>query len=160
MKLITGANGQLGICISKLLPDAICTDVSDLDITNSDAVNKFVNKNNIDLIINCAAYTAVDKAESDLQLAKKINTDGPRNLAKTGAKIIHISTDYVFDGHSYQPYTPEMKTNPLSVYGKTKRAGEIAVVNNSDNYVIIRTAWLYSIYGNNFIFVLSKSLRT
>lgn len=151
MKLITGANGQLGICISKLLPDAICTDVSDLDITNSDTVNKFVNKNNIDLIINCAAYTAVDKAESDLQLAKKINTDGPRNLAKTGAKIIHISTDYVFDGHSYQPYTPEMKTNPLSVYGKTKRAGEIAVVNNSDNYVIIRTAWLYSIYGNNFV---------
>lgn len=151
MKLITGANGQLGLCISKLLPDAICTDVNTLDITNSYAVNKFVKKNNIDLIINCAAYTAVNKAQDEYLVAKKINTYGPKNLAKTGAKIIHISTDYVFDGCAYQPYTPDMKTNPLSVYGKTKRSGEIAVINNSDNYVIIRTAWLYSIYGNNFV---------
>lgn len=151
MQLITGANGQLGCCLSRLLPDAICTDVNSLDITDMKSVNKFVEKNNIDLIINCAAYTAVDNAQHDFYFAQKINADGPKNLAQTGAKIIHISTDYVFDGCTNYPYTPDMKTNPRSVYGKTKRAGEIAVVNNSDNYVIIRTAWLYSIYGNNFV---------
>lgn len=151
MQLITGCRGQLGILVSKLLPNAICTDVDTLDITDSNSVNKFVKKNDIDLIINCAAYTAVDKAEDDSTIAKKINTDGPRNLAKTGAKIIHISTDYVFDGRGYMPYTPDMKTNPISVYGKTKRAGEVAIINETKNYIILRTAWLYSIYGNNFV---------
>lgn len=151
MFLITGAKGQLGLLVSKLLPDAICTDVDTLDITNAQMVNNFVKKNNIDLIINCAAYTAVDNAEKDNILAKKINTNGPKNLARTGAKIIHISTDYVFDGHSYIPYTPDMKANPKSVYGQTKHDGEIAVIKNSKNYVILRTAWLYSIYGNNFV---------
>ena len=151
MYLITGCNGQLGTELKKLLPNAICADVDTLDITDAVAVNKFVNENNIDLIINCAAYTAVDRAESDIDLAKKINTDGPKNLAQSGAKLIHISTDYVFDGTGHIPYTPDDETNPTSVYGKTKRDGELAVIENSECYVIIRTAWLYSVYGNNFV---------
>lgn len=151
MYLITGCNGQLGTEIAKRLPDAICADVDVLDITDADAVKKFVDENNVDLIINCAAYTAVDKAEDDIDLATKINVDGPRNLAKTGAKIIHISTDYVFDGMGCKPYAADDETNPVSVYGKTKRAGEIAVLENAKCSVVIRTAWLYSAHGNNFV---------
>lgn len=151
MYLITGSKGQLGTELSKLLPDAICADIDVLDITDEVAVKNFVRDNNIDVIINCAAYTAVDKAETDIELATKINVDGPRNLAKSGAKVIHISTDYVFDGTGYKPYNPDEKTNPVSVYGKTKRAGELAVIENADVAVIIRTAWLYSPYGNNFV---------
>ncbi len=149
--LITGCNGQLGTELKKLLPDAICTDVDDLDITDFVAVQKFITDNDVGTIINCAAYTAVDKAEDHKELAKKINEDGPRNLALTGAKIIHISTDYVFDGHNYKPYHSEDETHPLSVYGVTKRAGELAVWENAKEVVIIRTAWLYSNYGNNFV---------
>ena len=151
MYLITGCKGQLGTELSRVLPNAICADVDVLDITDENAVQNFVRDNNINVIINCAAYTAVDKAESDIELATKINVDGPRNLAKTGAKIIHISTDYVFDGTGHMPYTTDEKTNPVSVYGKTKRAGEIAVLENNSVAVVIRTAWLYSPYGNNFV---------
>ena len=151
MYLITGSKGQLGTELSKLLPDAICADIDVLDITDEVAVKNFVYDNNIDVIINCAAYTAVDKAETDIELATKINVDGPKNLAKSGAKIIHISTDYVFDGTGHKPYNPDEKTNPVSVYGKTKQAGELAVLENADVAVVIRTAWLYSPYGNNFV---------
>jgi len=151
MFLITGCNGQLGKELAKLLPDAICADVDILDITDEMAVQNFVRDNNIDVIINCAAYTAVDRAEDDIALATKINVDGPRNLAKTGAKIIHISTDYVFDGNGCRPYGADDETNPVSVYGKTKRAGEVAVLENADMAVVIRTAWLYSVNGNNFV---------
>lgn len=149
--LVTGANGQLGREIKKLLPNAVFTDVDTLDITNLDAVKNFVTNNHIEMIVNCAAYTAVDKAEDDSDIAKKINEDGPRNLALSGAKIIHISTDYVFDGKNYQPYLPEDTANPVSVYGRTKRAGELAVLNNAKIAVVIRTAWLYSSHGNNFV---------
>ncbi len=151
MYLITGCNGQLGTELKKRLPDAICADVDMLDITDETAVQKFVRENNVDLIINCAAYTAVDKAEDDIEMATKINVDGPLNLAKTGAKIIHISTDYVFDGMGHVPYSPDDETNPISVYGKTKRYGELAVLENAPVAVVIRTAWLYSPYGNNFV---------
>ena len=151
MYLITGCKGQLGTELSKLLPNAICADIDVLDITDEKAVEDFVRENNIDVIINCAAYTAVDKAESDIDLAEKINIFGSKNLAKTGAKIIHISTDYVFDGTNHKPYQPDEKTNPVSVYGKTKRNGELAVMENAEIAVIIRTAWLYSEYGNNFV---------
>ena len=151
MFLITGSNGQLGQEIAKLLPDAICADVDTLDITDEIAVQNFVRENNIDVIINCAAYTAVDKAEDDTDLATKINVDGPRNLAKTGAKIVHISTDYVFDGVGHRPYGADDETNPISVYGKTKRAGEIEVLKNAEIAVVIRTAGLYSANGNNFL---------
>ena len=149
--LITGSCGQLGTELSHLLPDAILTDVNDLDITDLNAVLHFVKENDIGTIINCAAYTAVDKAEDEVELAEKINVLGPLNLAQTGATIIHISTDYVFDGKGYRPYEPEDETNPMSVYGKTKRAGEKAVLENADTAIIIRTAWLYSPYGKNFV---------
>lgn len=149
--LVTGANGQLGTELKKLLPDAVFTDVAELDITNLEAVKHFVTNNNIETIINCAAYTAVDKAEDDVELAQKINEDGPRNLALSGAKIIHISTDYVFDGKNYQPYLPGDTANPVSVYGRTKRAGELAVLENAQIAIVIRTAWLYSAHGNNFV---------
>lgn len=149
--LVTGANGQLGTELRKLLPAAVFADVEDLDITDSKAVKRFVADNEIETIVNCAAYTAVDKAEDEPELAAKINTFGPENLAKTGCKIIHISTDYVFDGKGYKPYQPADKTNPLSIYGKTKRAGEEAVLANAKTAVVIRTAWLYSAHGNNFV---------
>ncbi len=149
--LITGANGQLGTELSKLLPEALLTDVADLDITDEAAVKAYVEAHNIDTIINCAAYTAVDKAEDDEALAQKINVLGPENLAKSGCKIIHVSTDYVFDGKGHKPYTPEDVADPVSVYGRTKRAGELAVLENAKEAVIIRTAWLYSPYGNNFV---------
>lgn len=149
--LITGAYGQLGTELGLLLPDAIKTDRNDLDITNGDAVNRFVHDNKIDTVINCAAYTAVDRAEDDVATAQAINVDGPRNLATSGAKIIHISTDYVFDGVAHRPYSALDMPNPVSVYGKTKLAGEFAVRNCADVYAIIRTAWLYSPYGSNFV---------
>lgn len=141
----------MGQELSKLLPDAIKTDAADLDITNSDAVQRFADKNKIETIINCAAYTAVDKAETDIDAATRVNVLGPENLAKTGRKLVHISTDYVFDGTGHVPYQPSDKTNPVSVYGKTKLAGEQAVLSNNKNAIIIRTAWLYSPYGNNFV---------
>ncbi|WP_086228809.1 dTDP-4-dehydrorhamnose reductase [Campylobacter sp. P0109] len=154
--LVTGANGQLGTEFKKLLPNAIFAGVDVLDITDLDAVKNFVQKNNIKIIINCAAYTAVDKAEDEIELAKKINEDGPRNLALSGAKIIHISTDYVFDGNNYKPYLPQDKTNPISVYGRTKLAGELAVLENAKIAIIVRTAWLYSAHGNNFVKTMQR----
>ena len=154
--LVTGANGQLGTELKKLLPAAVFADVEDLDITDSKAVKRFVADNEIEAIINCAAYTAVDKAEDESELAQKINAIGPENLAKTGCKIIHISTDYVFDGKGYKPYQPADKTNPLSIYGKTKRAGEEAVLANAKISVVIRTAWLHSAYGNNFVKIMRR----
>jgi dTDP-4-dehydrorhamnose reductase len=154
--LVTGANGQLGTEFKKLLPNAIFAGVDVLDITDLDAVKNFVQKNSIKIIINCAAYTAVDKAEDEIELAKKINEDGPRNLALSGAKIIHISTDYVFDGNNYKPYLPQDKTNPISVYGRTKLAGELAVLENAKIAIIVRTAWLYSAHGNNFVKTMQR----
>lgn len=151
MYLITGAKGQLGTELSQLLPNAICTDVDVLDITKESDVKSFIKSYKIDTVINCAAYTAVDKAEDDVALATKINVDGPMNLAKSGANIIHISTDYVFNGTGHRPYTPNDRPSPLSVYGKTKLAGERAVLENAEKAIIIRTAWLYSPYGNNFV---------
>jgi len=155
--LITGGNGQLGTEISKLLPDAIVTSKKDLDVTNEKAIIDFVKLYNIDTIINCAAYTAVDCAEENVEIATKVNTDAPLYLAKSGAKkIIHISTDYVFDGKSYKPYSTDDKPNPLSIYGKTKLMGEKAICENANIYAIIRTAWLYSPYGKNFLKTMKK----
>ena len=151
MYLITGCNGQLGTELQKLLPDSVLTDKADLDITDEQKVADFIKNYNIDTIINCAAYTAVDKAEDDTELAHLINTKGPENLAKTGCKIIHVSTDYVFDGLGHKPYLPTDATYPVSVYGKTKLAGEQAVLQNAKEAIIIRTAWLYSAHGNNFV---------
>lgn len=149
--LITGANGQLGCELSKLLKNAVLTDVDTLDITNLEAVQKFAKENEIEVIINCAAYTNVDAAEDDELKAYQLNVTGPENLAKTGCVIIHISTDYVFDGKNYKPYEPSDEAKPLSVYGKTKLKGEEAVLKNAKTAVIIRTAWLYSPFGKNFV---------
>ncbi len=152
MFLVTGANGQLGNELRLRLGErARYVDRDELDITDAEAVQAFVKGRSFDAIINCAAYTAVDKAESDADLAEKINVQGPENLAKTGIPLIHISTDYVFDGTACVPYTEDVRPNPNSVYGRTKLAGEQAVAKYASAAVIIRTAWLYSCFGNNFV---------
>ena len=152
MFLVVGANGQLGSELKLLLKDkAVFVDKSELDITDEKAVLDFAKKDNWQAIINCAAYTAVDKAENDFELAQKINAKGPENLAKTSIPLVQISTDYVFDGMSCKPYVETDATNPQSVYGKTKLEGEQAVLKYADTAVIIRTAWLYSTFGNNFV---------
>lgn len=158
--LVTGGKGQLASCIKNSaqdLPDFnfIYVDLDELDITDRDAVNKFFEDNNLDWCINCAAYTAVDKAESEQELAKKVNVDGARYLAqaskKTSAKLIQISTDFVFNGNQSSLYSEDDATAPMSVYGNTKMDGEIAVANTISEHFIIRTSWLYSEYGNNFL---------
>lgn len=155
--LITGAKGQLGREVCALLPDAIATDLDELDVRDFEAVKNFVAAQGVDTVINCSAYTAVDKAEDDAENARLANEVGPMNLAKSGAKtIIHVSTDYVFDGTCSVPYKPTDPTNPVSVYGSTKRAGEIAVMENAPLAYIVRTAWLYAKNGNNFVNTMIK----
>ena len=151
--LITGSNGQLGREIQRVLPAAIFTDVLELDITDIAALRKATK--DIDIIINCAAYTNVDKAEDEKELADLLNNQAVENLAivtkENNASLIHISTDYVFDGYAYRPYTEEQETKPIGIYGATKLAGEESIINSGCNYIIIRTSWLYSIWGNNFV---------
>ena len=166
--LVTGCNGQLGNEMQLQAKDNgqhryYFTDVvipensiaQKLDITNEQEVDTFVEKNEIDCIVNCAAYTAVDKAESNKELCDLLNNIAPGYLAKAvgkrGGSIVQISTDYVFDGTSYKPVTEEQPTCPNSVYGRTKLAGEERVKANCKNHLIIRTAWLYSTFGNNFV---------
>ena len=152
MFLVVGANGQLGNELRLLLKDrAEYVDRDELDITDQKAVLSFVKSEKYEAVINCAAYTAVDKAEDEKDLAAKINVDGPRNLALTGVPLVHISTDYVFDGQKCTPYVESDTTNPKSVYGSTKLSGEKAVFEAADTAVVIRTAWLYSEFGNNFV---------
>lgn len=157
MLLITGANGQLGLCLKDILgpQGAFYTDAADLDITNYAALDSFAAQHQLDGIVNCAAYTNVDKAEEEPLLAEQINALGPANLAKLAAKynipLVHVSTDYVFDGCAHTPLTEADSVSPLGVYGKTKRAGEEAVLKYAKTAVILRTAWLYSPYGKNFV---------
>ena len=157
MFLVTGANGQLGSELKLLLQDkAVYVDRPELDITDKQAVDAFVAAHKFEAIINCAAYTAVDKAEGDEKVAELINVLGPKNLAETGVPLIHISTDYVFDGTGCRPYGEDDVPNPQTVYGKTKLAGEQAVMAAAETAVIIRTAWLYSTFGNNFVKTMRK----
>lgn len=158
--LITGCNGQLGNELQLLEKDNaqhvfFNTDVKQLDITDREAVNAFVAENEIDCIVNCAAYTAVDKAESDKELCTTLNTVAPAYLAaaveKRGGVMIQVSTDYVFDGTSHMPYTENDVPSPDSVYGSTKLAGELDVMKFCSRTMIVRTAWLYSTFGNNFV---------
>lgn len=158
--LITGCNGQLGNeiqLIEKNYPQHTFynTDVADLDITDSAAVTSFVEQNAIDGIINCAAYTAVDKAEDAEELCMLLNATAPSYLAaavgRRGGWMVHVSTDYVFDGTAHTPYTEDLPTSPDSVYGRTKLAGEEAVMSSCDRVMVVRTAWLYSEFGNNFV---------
>ena len=157
--LITGANGQLGNEMRVLFEsypsfEFFPTDVDELDLCDKQAVDHFITANKMDYIVNCAAYTAVDKAEDEIDLCYKINRDAVENLAKAAsgkAKIIHVSTDYVFDGQGEKPYKETDPTNPQSVYGKSKREGEEVLWKNCKESIIIRTAWLYSSFGNNFV---------
>lgn len=158
--LVTGCNGQLGNEIQLLEKEYpqhtyFNTDVAELDITNQLAINDFINRHAIDGVINCAAYTAVDKAENDKELCTSLNTVAPSYLAaaidKRGGWIIHVSTDYVFDGTHHTPYVETDTPSPDSVYGSTKLAGELGVSKFSKKHMIIRTAWLYSAFGNNFV---------
>ncbi|MGQ5790873.1 dTDP-4-dehydrorhamnose reductase [Serratia sp. IR-2025] len=156
--LLTGAGGQLGRCFNDLAPkgwEILAVGSNALDITNFDLVKETVSAFNPDVIVNAAAYTAVDKAENDVELAALVNECGPRNLAlvaqETGCRLVHVSTDYVFDGLATTPYQETDKTNPLSVYGKTKLDGESAVLNVHPGTIVIRTAWVFSEYGNNFV---------
>ena len=158
--LITGANGQLGNEMRLLSSENnqynyFFTDVQELDICDEQAIQAFVDQNKIDVIVNCAAYTAVDKAEDNVDLCRKLNAVAPGYLAKAaqsrGAAMIQISTDYVFNGTNHIPYTEEEATCPTSAYGITKLEGEQNVMNNCSQAIVIRTAWLYSIFGNNFV---------
>lgn len=152
MYLVTGAAGQLGTELRVLLKDsAIYVDRNELDISSETDVRRFLQQNSFDCIINCAAYTAVDKAEDEPVLADAVNHLGAKWLAKYGRCIIHISTDYVFDGTHSKPYLEDDLTHPVSVYGQSKLEGEQAVLKNAETAVIIRTAWLYSAHGNNFL---------
>lgn len=166
--LVTGSNGQLGSEIRRLAPQSeylrfIFTDVAELDITSPDAIDRFVDENDIDIIINCAAYTAVDKAESEAGLCERLNGVAPGYLAQAmerrGGGIVHVSTDYVFDGKAYVPYTEDAPTAPTTVYGRTKLQGEQIVLKSCRKSMIIRTAWLYSTYGNNFVKSILKYAR-
>ena len=167
--LVTGANGQLGKSIKRISPNFkglkfVFTDVADLDITNSEEVNTFFESNALDYCINCAAYTSVDKAEEETDKAYLINATAVKNLAeackKSGAVLIHISTDFVFDGTKRTPYTEEDTPNPLSVYGKSKLKGEEHVQESCDRHFIVRTSWLYSEYGNNFVKTMLRLAET
>ena len=162
--LVTGSNGQLGnemVRVSGNSKDRyVFTDIAELDITNLDDVLALVQKERIDVIVNCAAYTNVDKAEEDEKAADLINHVAVSYLAaaakSVNATLIHISTDYVFKGINYLPFTEKDTTEPTGVYGKTKLAGEEAVVNSGCNYIILRTAWLYSAWGKNFVKTMLK----
>ncbi|MDR2685471.1 MAG: dTDP-4-dehydrorhamnose reductase [Rickettsiales bacterium] len=157
MLLITGARGQLGTCLEDILGDtARYVDMDELDITNEKAVADFFKSDKYDCVVNCAAYTAVDKAEDEPEIANAVNHIGAGNLAKYGRNIIHLSTDYVFDGLANSLYSETSNCNPQSVYGATKLAGELAVMENAESAAIIRTAWLYSPYGNNFVKTMLK----
>jgi len=158
--LVTGANGQLGSelqALSHHYPNRyFFTNKTELDVANKQAIETYIVKNSINAIINCAAYTAVDKAESDIELADKINHQAVKYLAfiakERNIKFIYISTDYVFDGTNYKSYIETDSTNPQSVYGQTKLDGEKALqMTNPTNSIIIRTSWVYSSYGNNFV---------
>ena len=158
--LVTGSNGQLGSEIKNLAANYanfsfFFMDLPALDICNSSQLDVFFKDKNINTVINCAAYTAVDKAEKDADIAEKVNATGVLNLvnavAKVYGKLIHISTDYVFDGNHFLPYKESDPVSPTGVYGETKRAGELAVINSNIDSIVIRTSWLYSSYGNNFV---------
>ena len=166
--LVTGAMGQLGREISKLADSTehtyIYTDVrahegvAELDVTDAEAVNAAVQ--GVDVIVNCAAYTDVNKAESDAEAAHKVNALAPAVLAEAakaaGAMLIHVSTDYVFDGQANVPYAEDAQRNPLGVYGRTKMEGEDAIVKSGCRYLIFRTSWLYSNTGKNFFLTMSE----
>ena len=165
--LITGGNGQLGYELQRTNPDGyscLATDVADLDITDANAVNAYIEENQPDIVINAAAYTAVDKAEEEQELAIAINTTGAANLAQAckdnGIRLMQVSTDFVFDGKACSPYPVDAPTEPDGYYGLTKRDGDLRVQEIlGDDAFIIRTSWLYSANGNNFVKTMLKLMK-
>lgn len=178
---LIGNKGMLGSEVSRQLEEAklpfVGTD-KEIDITNPDALENFANniltesyfpsdlphsERRITWIINCSAYTNVEKAEQDVELAEKLNAQGPLNIArlarKIGSKLIHISTDYVFNGKGTEPYTEDMKKEPLGVYGKTKSQGEDSIQKEMNTYFILRTAWLYGFDGKNFVYTMTNAMN-
>ena len=157
MLLVTGADGQLGRELRFLLGDrAVYAGRSQLDITDEAKVAAFFAEQEFDFVINCAAYTAVDRAEDDAEAADRVNRLGAELLARYGRRIIQISTDYVFDGELPRPYKEDDETRPMSVYGRTKRAGEEAVLAQAETAVVVRTSWLYSSFGGNFVKTMQR----
>ncbi|MFA5713704.1 MAG: dTDP-4-dehydrorhamnose reductase [Bacteroidales bacterium] len=159
--LITGSHGQLGSELAQLLKDEVAeerlllTNRDQLDITSWEEVDSFFSGKKIDIVINCAAYNYVERAQQEPQPALAVNRDGAANLAKaaerSGALLLHFSTDYVFDGTASTPYSEESSPNPLSIYGKSKELGERALLQSKACHIIIRTSWLYSQHGSNFV---------
>ena len=157
--LVTGVKGQLGYDVVNELTKrghiAIGTDIEEMDITNASSVDEVIKANAPDAVIHCAAYTAVDAAEDNVQLCRKINAEGTQNIANVckelDIKMTYISTDYVFDGEGERPWEPDDERTPLNVYGQTKYEGELAVQNTVDKYFIVRIAWVFGVNGKNFI---------
>lgn len=167
--LVTGSNGQLGSEFRRLEKEYtehtfFFTDIKELDITDADKTMNFIKSNKIDATLNCAGYTAVDKAESEKELAMQINATAVKNLAlasgKVNAVFVHISTDYVFEGKNFKPYTENDTASPKSIYGKTKLDGEIEVIFNAKRALIFRTSWLYSSFGKNFVKTIAEKAKS
>lgn len=165
--LITGANGQVGYCLTKQLQgkhEILAVDRDELDITDQSAVQNTVENFCPDVIINAAAHTAVDRAETEIELSEAINVKGSQYLAEAakdvGAAILHISTDYVFDGQRTGQYKETDKTDPQGVYGKTKLAGEQAVAKANEKFIVLRTAWVFGEHGNNFVKTMLRLAKT
>jgi len=157
--LVTGVKGQLGYDVVNELGkrghEAVGVDVEEMDITDTEAVEKGITEANVEAVIHCAAYTAVDAAEDNKEICRKVNVDGTENIAKVckklDLKMIYISTDYVFDGLGTRPWEPDDKQEPMNVYGQTKYEGELAVTKHLDKYYIVRIAWVFGVNGKNFI---------
>ena len=165
--LVTGGNGQLGNEMRVVSKESrnryIFTDVVELDITNLEAIRYMLKMERVDVVVNCAAYTNVDRAEEDEIMADLLNNKAAGNLAvvakEVGATLIHVSTDYVFQGDKNTPYKEDCETSPLGVYGRTKLAGERSIQATGCNYLIFRTSWLYSSYGKNFVKTMQRLIR-
>lgn len=157
--LVTGVKGQLGFDVVNELKknniEAVGVDIEEMDITDKEAVDKVITSANVDAVIHCAAYTAVDAAEDNMDICRKVNADGTRNIAevckKLDIKMMYISTDYVFDGEGERPWEPDDERQPLNAYGISKYEGEVAVQDNLDKYFIVRIAWVFGVNGKNFI---------
>ena len=157
--LVTGVKGQLGYDVVKECEkrgiEAVGVDVEEMDITDAQAVDRVITEAKVDAVIHCAAYTAVDAAEDNVDICRKVNAEGTENIAKVckklDIKMIYISTDYVFDGEGERPWQPDDERNPLNVYGQTKYEGELAVEQNLEKYFIVRIAWVFGVNGKNFI---------
>lgn len=166
--LVTGVKGQLGHDVVNELNkrgiDSVGVDIQEMDITDASSVEQVITNAHVDAVIHCAAYTAVDAAEDNQEICRKVNVNGTQNIATTcknlGIKMMYISTDYVFDGQGTRPWEPDDARSPLNVYGQTKYEGELAVQNTLDNYFIVRIAWVFGINGKNFIKTMLNLAKT